>query len=79
MKTGFFPDGVAIGNLKIFAASEWSAFPMESPSKFLSGVAKAYTANMCVELTAQPGHRAKQCRSPKEIIMNISSTTTPRC
>ena len=59
--TGFFADGVAIVTLKIFAVSGWSMFPMEFPSKALSGVARAYTTNMCLRPASQPGHRTEQC------------------
>ena len=47
--------------LKNFVASGCLGFPLESPSKALSGVDKAYTTNMCLGLDSQPGHRFEQC------------------
>ena len=65
--------------LNIFVDSWWSVFPVESPSKALSGVTRAYTTNMCLGPTTQLDHRSKQCHSPKEIIVIMSPTMAQRC
>ena len=57
-----FPSGVIMEPLKLFVASGCLGFPLESPSKALSGVTRAYTTNMCLRPVAQPGYRTEQCR-----------------
>ena len=47
--------------LKLFSTSGCSGFPVESPSKDLSGVTRAYITKMCLGPAAQPGHRIEQC------------------